>query len=442
MLRLGGQAGLLAAFGLLTAGCSRDQTDAVEAVGATGSAAVPGAPALQFAPTGSAYGPLRDPDPNGVRLPAGFWSRIVARSGDPIGPGGYVWHRWPDGASVFAQPDGGWVYVSNSEVPLGLGGVGMLRFAADASVIDAKSLLTGTSSNCSGGPTPWGTWLSCEEVEGGRVFEVDPLGVKPPAERPALGRFVHEGAAVDPTSSVVYLTEDQPDGRFYRCKLTTPGNLATGLLQVAEVGPGNVVIWHDVPDPLATTTTTRTQVPASTPFLGGEGIWYTATGPAWTTKHDNKVWHYDPATKVVSVLYDSATYPDPVLSGVDNLTAWPGGGLLVCEDGGDMQVVGLGPDGSLSPVLQIVGQATSELTGIGLSPAHDRLYVSSQRGTDGRGLIYEISGPWPLRRRARACPAEAFTRRSAVRARGPANVRACRCGPRRRRPAPSAATRR
>ena len=119
---------------------------------------------------------------------------------------------------------------------------------------------------------------------------------------------MHEGAAVDPTGSVVYLTEDQPDGRFYRCKLTVAGNLAAGKLQVAEVGPGGIVIWHDVPDPLATTTHTRSQVPASTAFAGGEGIWYTPTGPAWTTKYDNKVWHYDPPTKAVTVLYDAAEH--------------------------------------------------------------------------------------------------------------------------------------
>ena len=415
---MGGQAGLLAAFGLLTGACGPDEHERIVSAGdgapggAGGSSAAPGAvsraveplapaPVQGLAPTGSAYGPLWAPDGNGVRLPAGFSSRIVARSGDPVWPSGYPWHDWPDGAAVFAQPDGGWVYVSNSEVPLGQGGVGMLRFAADGSIVDAKRLLAGTSVNCSGGPTPWGTWLSCEEQEGGRVFEVDPLGVSAPAERPALGRFVHEGAAVDPAGSVVYLTEDQPDGRFYRCKLTVAANLAAGKLQVAEVGPGGIVIWHDVPDPLATTTHTRSQVPASTAFAGGEGIWYTPTGPAWTTKYDNKVWHYDPPTKAVTVLYDAATWPDPVLSGVDNLTRWPGGGLLVCEDGGDMQVVGLASDGSLSPVLQVVGHNGSELTGIAASPSGDRVYVSSQRGSDGRGVIFEISGPWPYRRALR-----------------------------------------
>ncbi|NIQ12838.1 MAG: hypothetical protein GTO02_00030, partial [Candidatus Dadabacteria bacterium] len=60
------------------------------------------------------FTPLGDPDENGVRLPEGFSSRIVARSSEPVF--NYTWHAAPDGGATFATEEGGWIYVSNSEM--------------------------------------------------------------------------------------------------------------------------------------------------------------------------------------------------------------------------------------------------------------------------------------------------------------------------------------
>ena len=142
---------------------------------------------------------LLPPDANGVRLLPGFTSRVVARSGEPPTPGGaYPWHPSPDGGAVFKVADRGWVYVSNSEIPNGGGGVGALRFDADGAVVEAYPILRDTTLNCAGGATPWNTWLSCEEFPLGRVWECDPFGKQPAVARPALGVFAHEAAAVDP----------------------------------------------------------------------------------------------------------------------------------------------------------------------------------------------------------------------------------------------------
>lgn len=344
-------------------------------------------------------GPLEDPDENGVRLPAGFRSRIVARSGEPALPGGdYSWHRSPDGGATYATEDGGWIYVSNCELPL-IGGVGALRFDASGTLVASYPILSRTQVNCAGGKTPWHTWLSCEEAARGRVFECDPWGEGAAIERTALGIFKHEAAAVDPVNAHVYLTEDERDGRFYRFvpdALTPEGhpNLSAGRLEAASVDADGRVEWLDVPDPrFEGDVPTRHQVEASTAFRGGEGIWYHEGTIYFTTKGDDRVWSYEIAASQLDIIYDRATADAPILRGVDNLTVSCCGDVLVAEDGGSMQVVVILPSGEPRAVLQVVGQDESEITGPAFDPSGTRLYFSSQRG-EGAGLTYEVTGPF------------------------------------------------
>ena len=163
---------------------------------------------------GRGYGPLGAPDENGVRLPEGFRSRIVARGEQPVAGTGYRWHLASDGMATFPDARGGFVLVSNSETIEG--GASAILFDRAGEPRDAYRILAGTTQNCSGGATPWGSWLSCEEVEDGRVWECDPAGRERAVAHPAMGVFKHESAAVDARRKHVYLTEDLVDGGLYR----------------------------------------------------------------------------------------------------------------------------------------------------------------------------------------------------------------------------------
>jgi secreted PhoX family phosphatase len=384
-------------------------------------------------------GPLQAADANGLRLPAGFTSRVVAVSGEaPVLGNAYLWHIFPDGGATFPTPDGGWVYTSNSEIPggAGRGGCGALKFDRDGNLLDAYGILSGTNSNCAGGKTPWGTWMSCEETAGGQVWECNPTLAGQGVARPKLGRFNHEALAVDAGSKIVYMTEDAVSGRFYRF-VPSAGDwpdgglrpaLQEGKLQVMRcqayppsqlppdgfnVALPQAVVWEDVVQPDQDQATVRSGLGAvapGTPFSGGEGLFHAGDLVYFSTKYDNRIWVYDKARSTVEAIYDfnTAAPDDKILSGVDNLTVTGFGDVLVAEDGGDMQICVILPDRRVIPLLQASDlqqgtQAQSEITGPALSPDGKRLYFSAQRsgrnGNVGPGITFEVTLPFS------ACPA-------------------------------------
>lgn len=370
-------------------------------------------------------GPLAaEPDENGLRLPEGFSSRVVATTDtEPAASSAYKWHDLPDGGATFRLPAGGWVYVSNSEANSGQGGVGALEFDANGDPVDAYQLLSGTTRNCAGGPTPWDTWLSCEEYASGTVWETYPLekGARPAVQRPALGVFSHEAAAVDPVTGIVYLTEDAGNGCLYRFLPDSTDDLSSGRLQAAKVdvvdadnrAQEGMVTWVDVADPTAATTSVRVQAQAAgaSIFVRGEGCWWHNGILYMTTTGDGLVWSFTPGADgngPISQIYNrTSLYPaDTSLNRIDNITVSSAGDVLVAEDTDDMQIQVITPDGLLFPLLQVIGHTISTFPGEIAGPAFDssgtRLYFSSQRGTQtdfdaaGKyiGVTYEVSGPF------------------------------------------------
>jgi len=381
-------------------------------------------------------GPLGEPDVFGVRVPQGFTVRRVAAEGvPPIAGSDYLWHEKPDGGAVFAAEDGGWVYLSNSEKnedgdgnnAYDQAGVGALRFDRNGHLVDAYPVLVGSTKNCAGGATPWGTWLSCEETDSGYVYECFPFGTADDAVRlDALGKFQHEACAVDPLADPmhIYMTEDQRNdaffngGGFYRFVPDTNvadgsrPDLSAGTLEIAVVERGDIfspraVSWVAVPFPEpidlqrheSVLNPTRFQVPRAEHFDGGEGIWYHHDHTlVFSTKGDNRLWRYDIAAQTVQAIYDDDSSPDNILSALDNVIMSPDGDIICCEDGDDTQVVGITPDGRQVPMLQLL--SNGEPAGPSFSPDGQRLYVSGYSGPSGPdndrrlGATYEITGPW------------------------------------------------
>ncbi len=310
--------------------------------------------------------------------------------------------------------------------------------------------LGGTEINCAGGPTPWNSWLSCEECfetpgieeergdkivreqRHGYVFEVaaNAGGLVEAQPIKAMGRFQHEAAAVDERSGIVYLTEDRQHSLFYRYIPQQPGNLlAGGRLQALAINdrPSTMTHnWSDKPDidgdaALAVhwldldnvdsaddDLRLRGAAKGAATFARGEGLCAAGDRFAFTCTNGGRarlgqVFTYKPSRYEgaaneqdcpgqLTLIAESDQ--DSLLHHADNLTMAPWGDLIVCEDdytiNGLSSLVGIRPDGS-QYILANNAYSRSELAGACFSPDGKILFVNIQFP----GMTIAIKGPWP-----------------------------------------------
>jgi secreted PhoX family phosphatase len=379
-------------------------------------------------------------DPAGVLdLPSGFSYVRLQSAGATMSdgnPAGFL----PDAMACFEDAEKNYVLMRNHEEDGGTNAHPDLAFAADAlggvsrlviargslEVLSSNLVLTGTRRNCAGGTSPWG-WLTCEESDAdghGWVFLCDPNAskVQPPRRIPSFGRFYHEAVAVDPKTSIAYLTEDKFDGALYRHVPHDPSDPFTGKLQALaiagsdnfatgsgmNVGDQKDVRWVDIADPEAVSKSTRIQArdAGAAAFVRGEGNWFdrgavfftaTAGGPT----RQGQVFRLDIGEQSDILTLVAQEEGKGELTSPDNLTVAPWGDLLVCEDHkGPNQVWGITPDGAVYPFVRNAHDGgESEFAGVCFSPDGKVMFVNLQ----APGWTFAITGPFPSSRGCAGC---------------------------------------
>jgi secreted PhoX family phosphatase len=424
-------------------------------------------------------GPLR-PDPDRLLdLPHGYAYTIVSRAGDAMSDGMFVPHAH-DGMAAFPGDDGRVVLVCNHELEPayfsrcafgpsfeslprsvrdkvydagsgrtpGAGGTTTKIYNPATSRTEDEYLsLAGTELNCAGGPTPWGSWLSCEECfespgtgwnvgrivnrerSHGYVFEVpsQQRGLVEPKPIKAMGRFEHEAAAVHPVTGIVYMTEDRHHSLFYRYVPNEPGRLHEGgRLQALAIrkatsfrthnwsstpdvlpGEGLPTRWIDLDDVDSEENDLRLRgaTRGAATFARGEGL-CAADGRfvfactiggharlgqvfAYTPSPFEGEPGEDDTPGQLTLIAEAST--ESILRNADNLTMAPWGDLIACEDtSSHCGLVGVRADGSQ---YQLADNAysNSELAGVCFAPDGKTLFVNIQYP----GTTLAITGPFP-----------------------------------------------
>ena len=392
-----------------------------------------GASALKL----SRFGALK-PDPQGILdLPAGLQYKIISQVGEKMDDDLPVPNNH-DGMGAFAGKNGTTILVRNHELnpvatvnqldpkipqydSVSPGCTTTVIVDRDRTCLHHYLSLAGTNRNCSGGITPWNSWISCEEdvatpyappgysweqvqfywgkvtKKHGYNFEVPLIGtIAQPVPLIAMGRFRHEAIAVDPKTGYVYQTEDQNDSCFYRFRPHIAGNLSAGgileamvIKEMFSVDTGfnfpfreaKSVTWVELEDvdPKHDTLRYEAQSKGAAVFRRGEGICYDNNNFCFTCTNGGKaqvgqIFRYSPQKETIELFLESPG--TKALDYPDNLTLAPFGDLVVCEDGkGEQRLIGITPQGEM---YQLARNAfnNSEFAGVCFAPDGKTMFVN------------------------------------------------------------------
>jgi uncharacterized protein len=410
----------------------------------------------------SGYGPLqptRELDSGDVylELPPGFKYRVISRQNDPMDDGNPTPGIF-DGMAAYPGRHGTTILIRNHEnrsrdgeievkVPQSKrydpdgkvrGGNTKLVVSKNRRVLESYAVLGGTHTNCAGGPTPWGSWITCEEifnygsvesnvtpgtgVPHGFCFEVgaDADGPVDPVPLLSAGRFSHEAVAW--LDGALYETEDRGNAALYRFiprrRPREAGDLASfgGVLQALVVqgrpnfdantaNPGETypVQWVEIeePNPLQDTVRTEAQAKGAAIFDRTEGIWE-ADGRVYfdcTTGGEaqlGQLWQLKPRGRnggELKLIYESTNLED--LENPDNVVVVPATGHVFLQEDSDGEqfVRGVTRRGQIYDFAKTVLNE-SEFCGGTFSPDGKTFFLNQQGGrTDASGAPSTTPGP-------------------------------------------------